>query len=165
MVIFRAAGDVSVERQAQVRRGVMTADDLVGFARRLYFGQQFFVATRDAGIIHHLAQADDAVPRHCLGHFLRPDMRAGRLETRRGWDAGWHLHPNVDRLPGGLVHHHLDALQAEDVGDLVRVHEHAGRAMRDDGAHELGHGQHARFDVHVPVQQTWDQVLAARLHH
>ena len=66
----------------------------------------------------------------------------------------------MHRLPGGLVCHQFDALQPEDIGDLVRVDEHAGGAVRQDRPHKLGHGQHARFDVHMPIQQARHQVLA-----
>jgi hypothetical protein len=39
---------------------------------------------------------------------------------------------------------------------LVRVDEHASRAMRANGTHEFGHRHHAGLDVHVPIQQAGD---------
>ena len=47
----------------------------------------------------------------------------------------------------------LHALQSEDIGDLMRVDEHTSRAAHSHGAHELRHRDHARFDVHVSVEQ------------
>jgi hypothetical protein len=70
----------------------------------------------------------------------------------------------VDRLFGGLIHHQLDALQAEHIRHLVRVNEHAGCAARRYGADELSDGDHARFDVHVTIEQAGDEVPAARIY-
>ena len=63
----------------------------------------------------------------------------------------------------GFVHHQLDALETEYIGDLMRVDEHAGRAAHGHGAHKLGDRHHAQFDVHVSIQQTWDKVASLRV--
>ena len=131
VVIFRAARHVAVERQAQVGRGIMTANHLARPRAWRHLGMHLLVAQKDTGEIHHLAQADDARPGHGLGHFCRADARPGRLQPRRGGHAGGHLHPHVDRLDGGLIHHQAHTLQPKHVGDLVRIDEHAGGAMRD----------------------------------
>ena len=57
-----------------------------------------------------------------------------------------------------LVVHQPHAGQAEDVGDLVWVDEHAGRPVGNDGAGELGYGDHAALDVHVGIAQAGDKV-------
>jgi hypothetical protein len=54
----------------------------------------------------------------------------------------------------------LHAGQAQHVGNLVGVNEHAGGAVRDDGAGKFGDGDHAAFDVHVGVAQAGDEVTA-----
>ena len=59
--------------------------------------------------------------------------------------------------------HQLDAWQPQHIGDLMRVDEHGGRAMRDDGAGELGHRHHAAFDMHMPVAQTRHEISAIGL--
>ena len=92
-----------------------------------------------------------------------PMTGAGCLQPGRRGHAGGHLHEDVDGLAGRLVHHQAHAAQAENVGDLVRVDEHAGGAVRQHGADELGHRQHARFDVHVRVQQPGHQISPAGL--
>ena len=163
MVVLGAARHVAVKGQAQVRRSVVPAHGPVRGVGDVHFGQQFFVAPDHGGEVHHLAQADDARPGQRLGHVVGTDGGARRLEARRGRDAGRHLHPNVDGLFGGFVGHQLDTLQTEDVGDLVRVNEHAGCAARRDSAYELGDGDHARLDVHVTIQQAGDEVAAARV--
>ena len=58
---------------------------------------------------------------------------------------------HVDRHGQRLVMHQPHAFEAEHVGDLVRVDEHRGRAVRDDGAAEFGDRHHAAFDMHMPV--------------
>src|SRR5690606_28517041 len=72
--------------------------------------------------------------------------------------AAGHLHVDVDGHGQRLVVHQAHAGQPQDVGDLVRVDEHAGRPVGDDGAGELGHGDHAALDVHVGVTQAGHKV-------
>ncbi len=43
-------------------------------------------------------------------------------------------------------------------GSPVRIDKHAGRPVGNDGASELGHGDHAALDVHVGVAQTGDEI-------
>ena len=61
--------------------------------------------------------------------------------------------------------HQPDAVEPEHVGDLVRVHEHAGRAVRNDGAGELGRRHHAALDMHVPVAEAGDEIAPAGIDH
>src|SRR5687767_4417931 len=107
MVIFRAARYVSMKWESQVRRSIMSAD---GFICRMGYGhfiEHFRIAHKYTEEVHHFTQADDALPLHRLCHFLRTDMRAGSFQPRRGWNAGGHLHPNMDGLLLGFVHHQL----------------------------------------------------------
>jgi hypothetical protein len=69
----------------------------------------------------------------------------------------------VDRLKHGLIVHHPYAPQTEDVGDFVRIDEHPCRPVRQDGADELGHRDHSRLDVHVPVEKAGHQIPTAGL--
>jgi hypothetical protein len=69
----------------------------------------------------------------------------------------------MHRLLSGFIDHQFDAAQTENVGNFVRIDKHSGRAMRHDGAHELGNGQHAGFNVHVPVQESGDQVTTTSI--
>ena len=137
----------------------MPADDLPGLARGIHFRQHLLIAVRHAREVHHFAQANDAWPGQCFSYILRAQFRPGCLKTGRGWHAGWHLYPHVYRLPGSLVCHQFDAFKPKNVGNLMWVDEHAGGAMWQNRPHELGHGQHARFDMHMPVQQARHQVF------
>ena len=56
--------------------------------------------------------------------------------------------------------HHAYTVEAQDIGDLVRIGEHGGGAMRDHSAGELCRGQHARLDMHMPVAEARDHVAA-----
>ncbi len=69
----------------------------------------------------------------------------------------------MDGLLGGFVHHQLDALQAEYVGNLMRIDEHARGAAHRRRPHELGDSEHARLDVHVTIQQSRYEVASLRL--
>ena len=143
----------------------MPAHGLACAHRRGHFGQHLRIAVHDTGKVHHLAQTDDAGPGHRLGHVIGADLESGGFQTggRRG--AGRHLGEDVDGLHQRLVMHHPHAAQAKDIGNLVRVGEHRGRAMRDHGRSEFGRRQHPAFDMHMPVAQAGDQVTAIGLDH
>ena len=135
MIVGGAAGDIAVEGAAEIGRGVMAAHRLARPAwwrrsRRPSVGS----LAGDAGKVHHLAEPDDVGPGHRLGHVLGTERGAGMFEAGRGGHAGGHLHIDVDRHGQRLVVHQPHARQAQHVGDLVRVDEHGGRAVRDDGA-------------------------------
>ena len=55
----------------------------------------------------------------------------------------------------------VDAVRAEDVGDLVRVGDDGRGPEREDEARELVHEQLRRLEVHVRVDEAGDDVLAA----
>ncbi len=141
----------------------MPADRLVMSVRDRHLFEHLRIPASHAGVIHHLAQADDALPLHGLCHFLRPDGHAGCLQSRRRRHTGRHLHPDVNGLLLRFIHHQLHALETEHIGDLMRVDEHAGRAAHGDRAHKLGDRHHAGFDVHVTIQQTRDEVASLRI--
>ena len=160
MVVFRAARDIAVKRQAQIRRGVMAADCFPGLLRRGNLAGHFRIIRRDAGKIHHFAKADNVRPAHRLLDIGDGNCRARRLQPRRGGHAAGHLHMDVDGHGHRLVMHQPHARQAEDIGDFVRVDEHRGRAVRDDGAGEFGDGDHAALDMHVAVAEARNEIAA-----
>ena len=99
--------------------------------------------------------------RHRLGDVGDAERRARIFQPRRGRHAGRHLHMHVDRHRQRLVMHQPDARQPEHVGDLVRIDEHRGRAVRDHRAAELRHRHHAALDMHVPVAEPRHEIAAA----
>src|SRR5215216_1846872 len=163
VVILRAARYVSVKWNSQIWRSIMPAN---GFIRRVcnrHFIEHLLIAHEHAGEVHHLTETDDAFPLYCLRHFFWTDMRAGRLKPRRGGNAGWHLYPNMDRLLLGLVHHQFDAFQAKDICHFMWVNEHTGCAAHSNRAHKLCDRHHARFDMHMSIEQTGHKVASLRI--
>jgi hypothetical protein len=143
----------------------VAADGLPGLGGGAQFGVHFLIGRDHAGIVHHLPQTDDTGPRHGFGHVSRADGGAGRLHSGRGRYTGGHLHKDMDWLVEGFINHQFDAPQAKNIGDFVRVDEHAGCAKGSHGAHKLGDGDHAALDMHVRVQQARDEIAPARIEH
>lgn len=121
----------------------MASDDLPRQVRGAQLGMHLLVGSDHAWEVHHLPKTDDARPGHGFGYVLGADGRPGSLQPRRRRDTRRHLHINVNGLAGGLVHHQLDAFQSKDIRDLMRVNEHAGRAVRKDCPNEFADRHHA----------------------
>ena len=166
VIVGRASGGIGMEGQSEIGRGIVSADRLAGPLRGGDLGQHLGIACDHAREVHHFAKADDVGPGHGLRDLVGAEFGAGRLESRRARHAARHLHEDIDRQSRRLVVHEAHARQAQNIGDLVRVDEHRGRAMRDHGAGEFGHRHHAAFDVHVAVAEARHQVAAiGRDHH
>ena len=123
------------------------------------------VALNDAGIVHHFAQPDYGVPVHGAADVLRPDFRAGVLETGHGGHAGRRCYEHFQRRARRVLHNGLHARKAHDVADLMRVGEHGRRPVRHGGAGVLPRRDHGRLQVHVPVHEAGREVFPARVHH
>ena len=80
-----------------------------------------------------------------------PKSGSRMLEPGRARHAARHLDKHVDRQIQGLVVHQPHAGKAQHVCNLVGIDEQAGRAVRDHGADEFGHGDHGTFDMHVGI--------------
>ena len=120
------------------------------------------VAGDDAGEVHHLGEADHAAAAQQALEVAPVEGPARRLERRRG-HAGRGHEEDVERHLVAEVGEPVDAVGAEDVGDLVRVGDDGGSAEREDEARELVHEQLRRLQVHVRVDEAGDDVLAARV--
>ncbi len=141
----------------------MPADGLAVRVCNRHFLQHVLITHEHAGEVHHLAQADDAGPLHRSGHFFGSDMRAGSFQARRRRHTRRHLHPHMDGLLLRFIHHQLHTFEAEHIRDLMWVNEHAGSAAHRHGPHELGDRDHARFDMHVPIEQAGDEEAPLRI--
>ncbi len=130
--------------------------------KRLDLVQGALVLVHHARVVHHLAQAQH--PRVALqrGNVLRLEIRAGGRHVGGG-DAGRHHHEHAQAAVLRLVEHVADTVQAQDVGDLVRI----GDDRRDPARHhcrgELAHADHRALDVHVSVDQAGGQVAALQV--
>ncbi len=120
------------------------------------------VAGDDAGEVHHLGEADHAAAAQQALEVARVQGAVRRLE-RRGRHAGRGHEEDVEGHGRAEVGEPVDAVGAEDVGDLVRVGDDGGGAEREDEARELVHEELRGLQVHVRVDEAGHEVLAARV--
>ncbi len=120
------------------------------------------VAGDDAGEVHHLGQPDHPAPAEQALEITGRQRTVRRLEVRRG-HAGRRHEVDVERQLVADVEQPVDAVGAEDVGDLVRVGDDRRRAHRQHEPRELVHEQLRRLEVHVRVDEARDDVTARRV--
>ena len=130
---------------------------------RCDFSQHFTVSINDTGEIHHFTQPDNARPLHGLDNVFGGNFNTGGFQSGRGRRTARHLRIDIDWLQQRFVVHQLNAGQAEYIGYLVRVGEHAGRAMRDNSPCKLSRCQHAAFDMHVRIAQPRHHILTVHI--
>ena len=156
-----AGGDVGVEVAARQQRGV-PVDVAAREGREL--GEAAGVAVDDAGVVHELRQPQHArvVGERCEVGGLQP--RARRLHRGRGHAARQH-HADVHHRAGAGVEEIADAVEAEHVGDLVRIADRRGDAAGGHAAVELEGRDQAALDVQVGVDEARHQHEAADVDH
>ena len=164
MIISRAARGIGVKRQPQIRAGVMAANGLARAGCGRHLGQHLRITVHDTGKIHHLPEPNDPWPLHRLCHILSANFVASGLQTRRRWCAAWHLGENIHRLHQPLIMHQLHPSQTHNIGNLMRVGEHSGGAMRDHRASKFRWSQHATFHMHMPITKAGDHITAPAQH-
>ena len=152
MVVPAVQAPVPGHRQPRVEHG---ADHLVGRRIRL----------DDAGHVHHLPQAGDALPPQRLADVVGRDRRPGVLEAGQRRHAGRDGEQHLELQPAALLEHPADAVEPEDVGDLVVVDEHGRGAVRQDRLGEARDGHHRRLDVHVRVDEPGHEKGAVGVEH
>ncbi len=138
MVVFRPAGAITVEGRAEIGRRICPPTTLPAFTvsaispaitSLLAMTPGKFITSPSPMMFGQvIASATSATD----------SARTRMFQARRGGNAARHLHMHVDRHGDRLVVHQPDAVQPQHIGDLVRVDEHRGGAMRNDGAAELG---------------------------
>ncbi len=98
--------------------------------------------------------------------MLEERLQVGGLEprTRRlhvgGRHAGRGHDEDAQRQPFAGIEHIADPGDTEHIRDLVRVGDGRRRSAGHNGSGELGHGHHARLDVHVRIDEARADVLA-----
>ena len=111
----------------------------------------------DAGEVHHLGEAEHAVPAQEPLQVAGRELAARRLERRGGHARRGH-EVDVERQAGAGVEQPVDTVGAEDVRDLVRVGDDGGRSQRQHEARELVDEQLRRLEVHVRVDEAGNDV-------
>ena len=159
-----AGGDVGVQAAVVVRRDVVAGHGLVGLEGLLHLAERVLLARKDAGEVHHLAKAAGLGPRHGVRHLRGVDAGARVLHAQDRRHARRRGEHDLERRAGGVLPHGLDALEAADVCDLVRVRVDADGAVGHDAARVLGRADHAGLDVDVGVQKAGRGVEAVGVH-
>ncbi len=129
------------------------------------FSQHLRIGLRNTWKIHHFTQTDDSGPLHRLGDIRSRDFKAGGFQPRRAGRTTWHLGEHINRLHQSLIMHHTHTGQPQYIGNLMRVGEHAGGAMRDHGSGEFRRGQHAAFNMHMRITQAGQHKATLCLDH
>ena len=126
-----------------------------------HFAVRVIGAGEDAREVHHLAKADNAVPRHGFGDVVGADRRTGVLEPGDGGHARRRGYHRFEGNAARILFHDLHAVEAEYVADLVRIHVNAGRTVSHGGPRVLGHAEHRGLHVDVAVEEAGGDVSAA----
>ena len=63
----------------------------------------------------------------------------------------------MDGLVGSLIYHQPYAFQTKHIRDFMRVNKHGCGSVDQYRARKLAYSQHARFNMHMRVQQTRNQ--------
>ena len=116
----------------------------------------------DAGVVHHLGEPEHPPPPHEGLEISGGERSPRRLEGRRG-HARRGREEDVELQARRGVEQPVDAVDAEDVRDLVRVGHDCRRPEREDEPRELVDHELHRLQVHVRVDEARDDVLARRV--
>ena len=128
--VLHLGNALGIDERAAVDRGSVAVDDLAVLLGEDDLVQRGAVGAQDAGEVHKFAEAENFGTSDRLFHFLRADDCAGMLE-RRGGDTGGEHVLDVERSVLRGVDHVIEARQAADVDDLVRVGNDGGAAVGD----------------------------------
>ena len=110
-------------------------------------------AVEHAVHVHHLGHAFDARPLEQLGDVGAAEVGARELEPRERRHARRRLPDEAQRQPARGVDRVADTVDARDVGELVRVGEDRGRAVREHRRRVPVRRQHRTLEVHVQVHE------------
>ena len=157
VIVGRPTGQIGMEGRTEIGRRIVPPHNL---ARRLSccnFCQHLRIGISDTGEVHHLAQADNAGPRHGFRHLFGAQFDAGCFQARCRRGTRRHLNKHVDGLLHRLVMHQPDTGQAHDIRDFVWIDKDRRRPTQRHRAHKFGNRQHRAFDVHVCVTQARHQ--------
>ena len=159
-----AGGYVGVEPTVRLGRGVVARHGLAGRKRGGHLVHGTVRAGQDARVVHHLAQAAHAGPAHGLADVVRAHRGARVLEARDGRHAARGREHALERHARRVGRHGAHGGQARHVARLVRVVEHARRAVRHHGTRVLRGPHHGALYVHVAVEEAGGHILAARVY-
>ena len=124
-------------------------------------GEDAGIAVEHAGEIHHLGEADHLGMVAKGQQVVDLEPGAGGLERGRG-HAGGEVDADIHDGALGAIEEIADALGAQHIGDLVRVADDRGDAMRQHAAVEFERGDQRGFDVQMGVDEAGHGEAARR---
>ena len=133
--------------------GRVTVHDLSHAAGQRQLVQHRVVSLDDAGHIHKFPQPENALVREHFFHILRVELRP-RVLKRRGGHAGGHRVKDIELRSFRRFQHITKAVEAADVGDLVRVGDDGGGASGDEHSPRLFGTHKGRFDMDMRVDES-----------
>jgi hypothetical protein len=129
---------------------------------RFNLGQLAFDSEKDAGVIHQLSDAGDAVVRDHEFEIVGRETRAGRFQMRCR-NARRQHDEKIDRQIFARFKHVTDSIHAEHVGVFVGIDDHGAGAVWHDRAHKFRQRDHAAFHVKMSVDQARGQKCAGQI--
>jgi hypothetical protein len=103
--------------------------------------------------IHHLGEPQKA-PVWKKRHQIGTSQVGPRGFKWSGRDAAWEMKIDIYRKVLGSLEKIADAVQSQNVGDLVGVCNHCGGSPGKDRSAELGWTQHRAFEMNMAVNES-----------
>lgn len=132
-----------------------------GFANAFGGGQffhHFFVLEQDSWVVHHLSQVVNVWPLE-HGFYARGiDYRSGCFKAG-SWYTGWGPKVKLQFSVPGIINHVTDALNTQDIGNLVWIRNSSHGTILERHACKLVGHEHRTFNVDVRIHKTGHNVL------
>ena len=110
--------------------------------------------------VHDFAQADRAGPFHHFHDLGEADLTACRFQIGpRGGDGTRHGEADIQGARSGGAERFPDAVETEDIGDLMGLGDDGGHSVGQDGCGEGAGRHHGALDVHVAVDEAGNDEL------
>lgn len=154
-------GDARLDVATSVVAGearCMTVDDLASSKGVGDFEACLGVAGKETWIVHHLGETIELGAREKLLDVGRGDAGASGLEGVGTGHAGGDAEREMETHLAGALKHKVDALNAQDVGNLVRVGDDGNGALSDGETGKMLGKKERGLDVDVAVDKTRQEI-------
>ena len=152
-----ARGRIGVQSFAEETGRV--AVDLDAF-RQPQLVELALVGADDARKVHHLCEPEHPLSSQQTLQVAALERAPRRLELGRRNAGGGH-EVEVERQALARVEQPVDSVGSEDVRELVRIEHDCGCPERQDEPGELVGKQLGRLEMHVRVDEAWNDVVPA----
>ena len=117
------------------------------------FFEDIPVAGEKSGDVHHLAETAGKRLGDIAANLFRVEHRAGSFK-RSGRHAGADLHAQIHAHASCRVEKIVDCARTGDVREFMRIADGGRDAARQNATLVLERSHHARFDMHVRVDES-----------